>query len=79
MGIRIGDFRIGKSKSGKRKAEKAGWLRIEDLRILKEGVGGFFAGDGGRGAVAGIDGGFPGKGQDLFSNAGKQLIAIASG
>ena len=28
--------------------------------------------------MAGIDGGFPGKGQDLFSNAGKQLIAIAS-
>ncbi len=51
---------------------------MEDLQIQKKGVGGFFAGDGGRGAVAGIDGGFLGKGQDLSSNTGKKEVPIAS-
>lgn len=49
------------------------------LRIKKEGIGGFFAGHGGGGTVARVDGGFAGKGQDLFSDAGKQQFTIAAG
>ena len=74
----ISDFGIGISESGKRKAEKAGWLGIGDLRILKEGVGGFFSADGGGGAVAGVDDGLVRKGEDFFTDAGKEKVAIPS-
>ena len=47
--------------------------------LYEKGVGGFFAGDGGGGAVAGIDGGLSGEGQDFFSNTGKQQVTITSG
>ena len=73
------DFGFWKSKSGKLHSKKAGWPGMEDLRILKKGVGGFFAGHGGGGAVAGVDSGFVGKGKNLFTDAGKQQVAVAAG
>ena len=81
----ISDFGIGisesgkrKAESGKRKAKKAGRLGIGDLRILKEGVGGFFAADGGGGAVAWVDSGLLRQGENFFTDAGKEKVAIPS-
>ena len=78
LGFRNWDFGFRKAEFGKRKAKKAGWLGIEDLRILKEGVGGFFAADGGGGAVAGENDGLIRKGEDFFTDAGKKEVAISS-
>ena len=65
---------------GFRKAEsEKSWVAgIGDLRILKEGVGGFFAADGGGGAVAGVDDGLVRKGEDFFANAGEKEVAVPS-
>ena len=49
-----------------------------DLFIQKR-VAGFFAGDGGGGAVTGVDGGFSRKSQDFFLDSGKKQVTVAAG
>lgn len=48
-------------------------------RFSHERIGGFFPGHGRGGAMAGVDGGFPGEGENFFSDAGKQQFTIPAG
>lgn len=47
--------------------------------FLEEGVGRFFTGDGGGGAMARINSGFSGKSEDFFSDAGQKKVTVAAG
>ena len=45
--------------------------------LYEKGVGGFFSGNGGGGAVAGVDRRVLGEGENFFANARKELIPVA--
>ena len=46
--------------------------------FLEKRIGGFFATDGGGGAMTGVDDGVGRQGEDLFSDAGQEQIAVSS-